>query len=178
MLLKAVGQRPGLRASLCPITFRAMTFCMRLAIAPARSVAAMIFSKPGTTVSEMLDYVPASFRVLHHVQPRLVCKGCDTEVKVAMPSPPIERGNPSPGLIAHVLTAKYCDHPLAIDGAGLQANGFRYAQAGGVTGGQYDAMFSAATHPRKCTTSSGLRTMAVSAVCWEVGERPQTSTPS
>ena len=58
----------------------------------------------------MLDYVPASFRVLRHVQPRLVCKGCDTEVKVAMPSPPIERGKPSPGLIAHVLTAKYCDH--------------------------------------------------------------------
>jgi transposase len=68
------------------------------------------FLKAGTAVSEMLDYVPASFRVLRHVQPRLVCKGCDTEITVAMPSPPIERGKPSPGLIAHVLTAKYCDH--------------------------------------------------------------------
>ena len=27
-----------------------------------------------------------------------------------MPSAPIERGKPSPGLIAHVLNAKYCDH--------------------------------------------------------------------
>jgi transposase len=64
------------------------------------------FLKAGTAVCEMLDYVPASFRVL----PRLVCKGCDTEITAAMPSAPIERGKPSPGLIAHVLTAKYCDH--------------------------------------------------------------------
>jgi transposase len=68
------------------------------------------FLKAGTAVSEMLDYVPASFRVLRHVQHRLVCKGCDTEITAAMPSAPIERGKPSPGLIAHVLTAKYCDH--------------------------------------------------------------------
>jgi hypothetical protein len=27
-----------------------------------------------------------------------------------MPSPPIERGKPGAGLVAHVLTAKYCDH--------------------------------------------------------------------
>lgn len=68
------------------------------------------FLKAGAAVSEMLDYVPASFRVLRHVQPRFVCKGCDTAITAAMPSPPIERGKPSPGLIAHVLTAKYCDH--------------------------------------------------------------------
>jgi transposase len=68
------------------------------------------FLKAGTAVSEMLDYVPASFRVLRHIQPRLVCKGCDTEITAAIPSAPIERGKPSPGLIAHVLTAKYCDH--------------------------------------------------------------------
>jgi transposase len=68
------------------------------------------FLKAGAAVSEMLDYVPASFRVVRHVQPRLVCKGCDTEITAAMPSAPIERGKPSPGLIAHVLAAKYCDH--------------------------------------------------------------------
>ena len=58
----------------------------------------------------MLDYVPASFRVVCHVQPRFICKGCDTEVTAVMPSPPIERGKPWPGLVAHVLAAKYCDH--------------------------------------------------------------------
>ncbi len=58
------------------------------------------FLKAGTAVSEMLDYVPASFRVLRHVQPRLICKGCDSEITAAMPSPPIGRGKPSPGLLA------------------------------------------------------------------------------
>ncbi|MDR3449898.1 MAG: IS66 family transposase [Alphaproteobacteria bacterium] len=68
------------------------------------------FLKSGFVVSEVLDYAPASFRVVRHVQRRIVCKGCDTEIKAVMPSPPIERGKPGPGLIAHVLVAKYCDH--------------------------------------------------------------------
>ncbi len=67
------------------------------------------FLKSGRGVTEVLDYVPASFRVVRHVQPRFVCKGCDTEITASMPSLPIERGKPGPGLIAHVLTAKYCD---------------------------------------------------------------------
>ncbi|POH29893.1 MULTISPECIES: IS66 family transposase zinc-finger binding domain-containing protein [Sinorhizobium] len=64
----------------------------------------------GEAVTEVLDYVPASFRVVRHVQPRFTCKGCDNDVKPTMPSLPIERGKPGPGLVAHVLTAKYCDH--------------------------------------------------------------------
>jgi transposase len=68
------------------------------------------FLKAGSVISEVLDYVPASFRVVRHVQRRVVCKGCDTEIKAAMPSAPIERGKPGAGLIAHVLVAKYCDH--------------------------------------------------------------------
>jgi transposase len=73
------------------------------------------FIRAGDTVSEVLDYVPASFRVVRHIQPRFTCKGCDTQVKAEMPSLPIERGKPGPGLvahvlIAHVLIAKYCDH--------------------------------------------------------------------
>ncbi|WP_311044098.1 MULTISPECIES: IS66 family transposase zinc-finger binding domain-containing protein [Rhizobium] len=58
----------------------------------------------------MLDYVPASFRVVRHVQPRFTCKGCDTDIKATMPSLLIERGKPGAGLVAHVLTAKYCNH--------------------------------------------------------------------
>ncbi|MEQ8784573.1 MAG: IS66 family transposase [Roseibium album] len=68
------------------------------------------FLKNGTNITEVLDCVPASFRVVRHVQPRFVCKGCDNEIAAAMPSLPIERGKPGPGLVAHVLTAKYCDH--------------------------------------------------------------------
>lgn len=66
--------------------------------------------KAGEDVSEVLDYVPASFRVIRRVRPRFICKGCDAPVQADMPSMPIERGKPGPGLVAHVLVAKFCDH--------------------------------------------------------------------
>jgi transposase len=68
------------------------------------------FLKAGEDVSEVLEYIPASFRVVRHVRPRFVCKDCDTKLQAEMPSMPIIRGKPGPGLIAHVLTAKYCDY--------------------------------------------------------------------
>ena len=68
------------------------------------------FIRAGETVSEVLDYVPASFRVVRHIQPRFTCKGCDMQVRAEMPSLPIERSEPGSGLVAHVLIAKYCDH--------------------------------------------------------------------
>jgi transposase len=68
------------------------------------------FLKAVSVVSEVLDYVPASFRVVRHVRRQIVCKGCDTEITAAMPSPPIDRGKPGAGLLAHVLVSKYCDH--------------------------------------------------------------------
>ena len=67
-------------------------------------------SKLGEDVSEMLEYVPASFKVIRIVRPKLSCTGCDAIVQAPAPSRPIERGIAGPGLLAHVLTAKYCDH--------------------------------------------------------------------
>lgn len=66
--------------------------------------------KLGEDVTEVLDYVPASFRVIRHVRPKLSCRKCETIVQAPMPSLPIERGKPGPGLLAHVLVAKYADH--------------------------------------------------------------------
>lgn len=68
------------------------------------------FIKTGESVTEVLDYVPASFRVVRHLRARLVCRDCDRTVTAHMPSLPIERGKPGPGLVAHVLVAKFCDH--------------------------------------------------------------------
>jgi transposase len=64
----------------------------------------------GEDVTEVLEYVPASFKVIRHVRPKLSCRMCETIVQVPMPSLPIERGRPGPGLLAHVLVAKYADH--------------------------------------------------------------------
>ncbi len=66
--------------------------------------------KLGEDVSEVLEYVPASFRVIRHVRPKLACATCDRIVQAAAPSRPIAKGLAGPGLLAHVLVAKYCDH--------------------------------------------------------------------
>jgi transposase len=64
------------------------------------------FSRIGQDEREVLEYVPSSFKVIRHVRPKLSCRSCETIVQAPMPSLPIERGRPGPGLIAHVLVAK------------------------------------------------------------------------
>lgn len=66
--------------------------------------------KLGEDVAEVLEYVPASFRVIRHVRPKLACTACDRIVQAAAPSRPIAKGVAGPGLLAHVLMAKYGDH--------------------------------------------------------------------
>ena len=63
----------------------------------------------GEDVTEVLDYVPASFRVRRHVRPRYACRDCEARVQAPTVSLPIERGRPGAGLLAHVLIAKYAD---------------------------------------------------------------------
>jgi transposase len=64
----------------------------------------------GEDITEILDYVPGSFRVIRHVRPKLSCRVCETIVQAPAPSLPIRRGRAGAGLLAHVLVAKYCDH--------------------------------------------------------------------
>ncbi len=64
----------------------------------------------GEDVTEVLDYVPASFRVVRHVRPKFSCRQCETITQAPGPSLPIRRGRAGPGLLAHVLVAKFCDH--------------------------------------------------------------------
>ena len=83
-----------------------------------------VLSKIGEDEREVLEYVPSYFKVVRHVRPKLSCRACETIVQVAMPSLPIERGRPGPGLLAHVLVSKYCDH------APLYRQSAIYARAG------------------------------------------------
>src|ERR1700756_533719 len=64
----------------------------------------------GEDVSEILEYVPERIKVIRQVRPELACAGCDRIVQAQAPSRPIERGTAGPGLLAHVLVSKYCDH--------------------------------------------------------------------
>ena len=64
----------------------------------------------GEDVSEVLEYVPASFKVIRHVRPKRRCTACETIVQAPAPTRPIARGMAGPGLLAQVLVGKYCDH--------------------------------------------------------------------
>ncbi len=68
------------------------------------------FRKLGEDVSELLEYIPASFKVIRHVRPRLCCPGCERVVQAPAPTRPIEHSYAGAGLLAHVLTAKFCNH--------------------------------------------------------------------
>ncbi len=68
-----------------------------------------VLRKIGEDVTEVLEYVPSAFKVIQHVRPKLSCRACETIVQAPLPSLPIERGRPGPGLLAHVAVAKYAD---------------------------------------------------------------------
>ncbi len=70
----------------------------------------------GEAVSEQLDYVPARLQVIQHVRPEYACRDCEGTadagpgVKIAaLPPQPVPKSNASPGLLAHIVTAKYQD---------------------------------------------------------------------
>jgi transposase len=64
----------------------------------------------GEDVAEMLEYVPAHWKVLRHVRPKYSCSRCEHITQALAPSRPIARGMAGPGLLAHVLISKYGDH--------------------------------------------------------------------
>ena len=66
--------------------------------------------KLGEDVTEELEYVPGRFIVNRIFRPRMACSCCEAVLQAPMPSRPIERGRPGPGLLAHVLVSKYCAH--------------------------------------------------------------------
>jgi len=64
----------------------------------------------GEDVTEELEYVPGRFVVNRTIRPRMACTCCDAFYQSPLPSRPIEKGRPGPGLLAHVLVNKYADH--------------------------------------------------------------------
>ena len=73
-------------------------------------------SRIGEDVSEKLDIIPAKIQVIRHIRYKYACKQCEGveseegAVKTA-PLPPqlIPQSISTPGLLAHILTAKFAD---------------------------------------------------------------------
>ena len=64
----------------------------------------------GEETSEQLDIIPAKVQVIVNVRKKYARKQCETGILTApLPPQPIPKSNASPGLLAHVATAKYQD---------------------------------------------------------------------
>ena len=64
----------------------------------------------GESVSEMLDWVPATLRVVRIRRPKYACRQCETVMQAPAPERVIAGGLATPALLSHVLISKYCDH--------------------------------------------------------------------
>jgi transposase len=76
---------------------------------PCSCCGGTVLRKIGEDLTEVLEYVPSAFKVIQHLRPKLSCRACETIVQAPLPSLPIERGRPGPGLLAHVAVAKFAD---------------------------------------------------------------------
>ena len=64
----------------------------------------------GEDVTEKLDNTPGIFTVEKHIRGKWACAHCKTLVQAPVPAQIIDKGVATPGLLAHVLIAKYADH--------------------------------------------------------------------
>jgi len=65
----------------------------------------------GSEETEKLEYVPASFYVKKYVRYKYACKECESHISIGqLPAMAIDKGIAGEGLLAHIITSKYCDH--------------------------------------------------------------------
>jgi transposase len=81
-------------------------------------------SKLGEDITETLEVVPRSWKVVQTVRERFSCRSCETITQPPAPFHPIARGRAGPNLLAMVLEAKYGQH------LPLNRQGETYAQEG------------------------------------------------
>ncbi|EEF9634121.1 IS66 family transposase [Salmonella enterica] len=64
----------------------------------------------GEVSAEQLELVTSALKVIRTVRVKKACTKCDCIVEAPAPSRPIERGIAGQGLLARVMTAKFCEH--------------------------------------------------------------------
>ncbi|MCX5644892.1 MAG: transposase [Phycisphaerae bacterium] len=65
----------------------------------------------GEDITEILEYIPAGFYVRQIIRRKYAPRGgCGSVVMGPLPALPIEKGRPGPGVLAYIITSKYCDH--------------------------------------------------------------------
>jgi transposase len=66
--------------------------------------------KLGEDVTESLELVPRQWKVIQHVREKFSCRSCEAITQPPAPFHPIARGRAGPGLLAHILFAKFGLH--------------------------------------------------------------------
>lgn len=68
------------------------------------------FRKLGEDISEILEHIPETFKVIRYIRPRCVCIDCEKIVQAYPASKVIDKGNVGSGLLAHIFVQKFCNH--------------------------------------------------------------------
>jgi transposase len=78
----------------------------------------------GEDVAEILELITAQLKVIETARLKKSCRRCERIVQPATPTRPLPRAIAGPGLLAHILVAKYDDHlPLYRQGEILARRG-------------------------------------------------------
>lgn len=64
----------------------------------------------GEDVTEVLNYVPARFRVLRHVRPRIACRSYEQIRQPPVVDLPWPKVMASSALLAHLVVRRFADH--------------------------------------------------------------------
>jgi transposase len=81
-------------------------------VPPPVQAAPELWRRMGEEITERLDYEPARFFCHRTIRPKYVRRGELDAVPVIAPLPPciLDKSIATPGLVAQILVAKYCDH--------------------------------------------------------------------
>ena len=64
----------------------------------------------GEDASHILNFIAAKLKLVETVRPKKSCRCCEKVVQEPAPTRRVERGMAGPGLLAHIIVAKYDDH--------------------------------------------------------------------
>ena len=67
-------------------------------------------AKLGETITETLESIPRSYKVIQTVRERFSCRACETITQPPAPFHPIARGRAGPDLLATIMHAKFGEH--------------------------------------------------------------------
>jgi transposase len=67
-------------------------------------------AKLGETITETLESIPRSYKVIQTVREKFSCRSCETITQPPAPFHPIARGRAGPDLLATIMFAKFGEH--------------------------------------------------------------------